>query len=72
MSTSTSEGRQDIMSTGEWDLLAEHPFDSTIKKMSIVHHHKSRDTIEVFMKGAGEVIVPTLNIDEDDELDGGQ
>lgn len=58
------KGRGDLMATGDWELLAEHPFDSTIKKMSIVHHHKGRDTIEAFMKGAGEVIVPTLNISE--------
>jgi Na+-exporting ATPase len=60
-----SMGRDDLKASGDWDLLAEHPFDSTIKKMSIVHHHKARDTIEAYMKGAGEVIVPTLNISEE-------
>ncbi|KAA8903969.1 hypothetical protein FN846DRAFT_779834 [Sphaerosporella brunnea] len=55
---------QDLLSSGDWDLLAEHPFDSTIKKMSIVHHHKGRDTVEAFMKGAGEVVVPTLALPE--------
>ncbi|TGZ79043.1 sodium transport ATPase [Ascodesmis nigricans] len=57
-------GKEDLMRTGEWDLVTEHPFDSTVKKMSIVHHHRGRDTVEAFMKGAGEVVVPTLNISE--------
>ncbi|KAI5811811.1 hypothetical protein BZA77DRAFT_287228 [Pyronema omphalodes] len=58
-------GVGELLASGDWDLLAEHPFDSTIKKMSIVHHHKARDTIEAYMKGAGEVIVPTLDISEE-------
>jgi Na+-exporting ATPase len=59
-----ARGKQDLISTGDWELLAEHPFDSTIKKMSIAYHHRARDTVEAFMKGAGEVIVPTLAISE--------
>ena len=63
------KGKQDLLATGDWDLIAEHPFDSTVKKMSIVYRHKGRDTIEAFMKGAGEVIVPTLTIPEEQKAD---
>jgi len=59
------KGKQDLMAADDWDLIAEHPFDSTVKKMSVVYHNKSRDTVEAFMKGAGEVIVPTLAISEE-------
>lgn len=55
-------GKENLLRSGHWELLSEHPFDSTVKKMSVVHHHHGRDTVEAFMKGAGEVIVPTLNI----------
>ena len=58
------KGKDALLATGDWELLAEHPFDSTIKKMTIVHHHRGRDTVEAFMKGAGEVIVPTLNMSD--------
>ncbi|KAI5777917.1 sodium transport ATPase [Geopyxis carbonaria] len=58
------KGKEDLMATGDWELLAEHPFDSTIKKMSIVYRNHGRNTVEAFAKGAGEVVVPALNISE--------
>lgn len=58
-------GKQDLLASGDWELLAEHPFDSTVKKMAVVYFNSRRDTIEAYMKGAGEVIVPTLAISEE-------
>lgn len=55
-------GKQDLLASGDWNMLAEHPFDSTVKKMSVVYTNAARDTTEVFMKGAGEVVIPTLNV----------
>lgn len=55
-------GKQTLLDSGNWDQLAEHPFDSTVKKMTVVYRNRSRDKAEAFMKGAGEVVVPSLNI----------
>ena len=63
-------GKQDLLNTGTWNLIAEHPFDSTIKRMSVVYEQTRTKTLHVFTKGAGEVLVPTLNLSEEqkDEL----
>ncbi|KAH6664005.1 potassium/sodium efflux P-type ATPase [Plectosphaerella plurivora] len=47
-------------------LIAEHPFDSTVKLMSVVYPDAVDQTRHVFSKGAVEVMLPKL--DEPDEL----
>ncbi|CAZ84660.1 unnamed protein product [Tuber melanosporum] len=51
-----------LIDSGNWDLLAEHPFDSTVKRMTVIYKNIHTNTVEAFMKGAGEVVIPNLNI----------
>lgn len=60
-------GKPSLIDSGDWDLLAEHPFDSTIKRMTVVYKHRPGNNVQAFMKGAGEVVVPTLNISDDEK-----
>lgn len=53
-------------SVGSDMLLAEHPFDSAIKLMSVVYANEVEKSATVYTKGAVEVMLPIL--DEDDEL----
>lgn len=62
-------GKQDLLRSGSWKLIAEHPFDSSIKKMSVVYENIERKTHHVFTKGAGEVLVPSLNLDDEQKGD---
>ncbi|CUS09847.1 unnamed protein product [Tuber aestivum] len=55
-------GKPSLIDTGNWDLLAEHAFDSTVKRMTVVYKNIHTNTVEAFMKGAGEVVVPNLNM----------
>ena len=50
-----------------WKQLAEHPFDSTIKRMSVVYEHQTSQTKTIFTKGAVERILElctTIGIDD--------
>ncbi|RPB21174.1 potassium/sodium eff [Terfezia boudieri ATCC MYA-4762] len=58
-------GKQALQSSGNWNLVAEHSFDSSIKKMSVVYEQVGYMRHHVFTKGAGEVLVPTLNLSEE-------
>lgn len=51
-------GRESLQDRG-WKLLAEHPFDSSIKRMSVVYESPSRE-IFVFTKGAAEAVSDSL------------
>jgi len=42
----------------EWDDIAEYPFDSTIKLMSVVKRNKEHNVILQFTKGAPERLLP--------------
>ncbi|KAJ1337784.1 P-type Na+/K+ transporter [Microdochium nivale] len=42
-------------------LFAEHPFDSTCKRMSVVYSSTSSNNVDVYTKGALEVILPLLD-----------
>ncbi|KFA64911.1 hypothetical protein S40285_02883 [Stachybotrys chlorohalonatus IBT 40285] len=45
-------------------LVAEHPFDSTCKRMSVVYRSASESHMTVYTKGAVEIILPFLQEDE--------
>ncbi|KAL6055186.1 potassium/sodium eff [Balamuthia mandrillaris] len=44
---------------GEWRKVVEFPFDSTIKKMSVVMHQEEEDKYWLFTKGAPERLLPS-------------
>ncbi|KAI9783058.1 MAG: hypothetical protein M1839_004227 [Geoglossum umbratile] len=57
-------GKAALEESGDWSLLEEHPFDSSVKKMSVVYRNHVTDSVEVFLKGAGEAVIPSLAIPE--------
>ncbi|KAH7324696.1 potassium/sodium efflux P-type ATPase [Stachybotrys elegans] len=46
-------------------LIAEHPFDSTCKRMSVVYGGGVDSEASVYSKGAVEILIPLLNEDEE-------
>jgi P-type Na+/K+ transporter len=60
-------GRDKLLDTKRWQLLAEHGFDSTIKRMSVVYKDYADGSVTAFMKGAAEVLIPTLDIGEEEK-----
>jgi P-type Na+/K+ transporter len=58
-------GKQDLVQFGQKKLLAEFPFDSSCKLMSVVYECKNAPR-SVYTKGAVETLMPLL--DESDEL----
>ncbi|KAI8097674.1 uncharacterized protein BX664DRAFT_383922 [Halteromyces radiatus] len=59
-------GKPDLLATG-WELLAEHQFDSTIKRMSTLYVNSDHQ-IMLFSKGAAERIIPLcVNLKSEEE-----
>lgn len=58
-------GREALLQPKNLQLLAEHPFDSSIKRMSVVYENTTTQVKEVFSKGAFEAIAPILIDDAD-------
>ena len=50
------KGKRVLEERGGWKQISEYPFDSTVKRMSVVYHSSSSKTI-IFTKGAVEKIV---------------
>jgi Na+-exporting ATPase len=55
-------GKSSVMQTRQLQLHTEYPFDSAIKKMTVVYNNKKGDTKESYTKGAPETIIPQLDI----------
>ena len=49
-------GKSNLESQG-WNQLAEHPFDSSIKRMSVVYQMKNQSSAVIFTKGAVERVI---------------
>ena len=49
-------GKKTLERSG-WEELAEYPFDSSIKRMSVIYESNGQDSIYVFSKGAVEQII---------------
>ena len=50
------------LATREWELIVEHPFDSTLRKMTVVYKNNVSNTLEVFTKGAAEVLLSNMHL----------
>ncbi|KAL4873912.1 hypothetical protein BDV12DRAFT_67 [Aspergillus spectabilis] len=48
-------------------LHTEYPFDSSVKKMTIVYSNRKTGVHEVYSKGAPEALVPSLNISDQEK-----
>ena len=57
-------GKDSVMKKRQLQLHTEYPFDSAIKKMTVVYDNLRDRIKEVYTKGAPETIIPHLNIDE--------
>ncbi|KAH6885351.1 calcium-transporting ATPase [Thelonectria olida] len=53
----TRFGKEDVESSGQWSQVAEFPFDSSVKKMSVLCQEQSSEEVHVFTKGAVERVL---------------
>lgn len=60
-------GKDAVTNRRQMSLHTEYPFDSAIKKMSVVYRNEAGGVYEVFTKGAPEAIIPSLTVSEDQE-----
>lgn len=56
--------KQDMIARGNLQHLTEHPFESSIKRMSVVYAGGAGGEAMCFTKGATEVLLPLTNVDE--------
>lgn len=57
-------GKTDILADESVTFVAEHPFNSAIKRMSVAYQDSGKNTVDVFVKGAGESVLPLINSSE--------
>lgn len=57
-------GRDVVVNRCRLGLHTEYPFDSAIKKMSVVYRNEADGVYEVFTKGAPEAIIPAMSMSE--------
>ncbi|KAJ5684210.1 ATPase P-type K/Mg/Cd/Cu/Zn/Na/Ca/Na/H-transporter [Penicillium maclennaniae] len=57
-------GRNQVIDQRKIELYTEYPFDSAIKKMSVVYRNATEGLYEIYTKGAPEAIIPTLSSSE--------
>ncbi|KAI0173076.1 potassium/sodium eff [Hypoxylon sp. FL1284] len=50
-------------------LIAEHPFDSACKRMTVVYSSPSSSLVEIYTKGALEVMLPLLDASDDSKAE---
>ncbi|KAF2192011.1 sodium transport ATPase 5 [Zopfia rhizophila CBS 207.26] len=55
-------GKQELLQNLDISHAAEFPFDSTVKKMTVVYKDNQAGHLNVFTKGATEFLLPILNI----------
>lgn len=57
-------GKSSVLQKRQLQLHTEYPFDSTIKKMTVVYNNPHDDTKESYTKGAPETVIPHLEVTE--------
>lgn len=57
-------GKSALLQDGNLDLLAEYPFDSAIKRMTVIYKNRSGNINNVYTKGATEALIPILSADK--------
>lgn len=57
-------GKEGLLSGLGIRLTAEFPFDSSVKKMTVVYEDKQAEYLDVYTKGATEFMLPVLDIPE--------
>ncbi|KAI1905615.1 hypothetical protein LOZ12_006818 [Ophidiomyces ophidiicola] len=59
-----NSGKQTLLHNEPSELLAEFPFDSAIKRMTVVYQKNDSSSADVYTKGATESLLPLLSIPE--------
>ncbi|KAJ6166796.1 hypothetical protein N7470_002243 [Penicillium chermesinum] len=62
-------GKNKVLSRNQLQLHSEYPFDSAIKKMTVVYMNKQGNIYQVYTKGAPEAVIPHLSISPEEERD---
>ena len=55
-------GKSAVIEKSKIELRTEYPFDSAIKKMSVVYRNVAQQVHEVYTKGAPEAILPSISM----------
>lgn len=58
--------RKQVIDRRKIELYTEYPFDSAIKKMSVVYRNAAEGLHEIYTKGAPEAIIPALSSSEEE------
>ncbi|KAL4894410.1 hypothetical protein BDV59DRAFT_175425 [Aspergillus ambiguus] len=58
-------GKPNLLQERKVQLHTEYPFDSSIKRMTVVYRNGGAELNETYMKGAPEAIIPRLDITEE-------
>lgn len=59
------QGKAETLERQPMTLLAEHGFDSAIKRMSVVYQDVATESVCAYTKGATEVLLPLLDISDE-------
>jgi Na+-exporting ATPase len=59
--------REDLLDRLDITHAAEYPFDSTVKKMTVVYTDNQAGHLDVYTKGATEFVLPVLDITESEK-----
>lgn len=57
-------GKSALFQEGNLELLSEYPFDSAIKRMTVIYRNRDENINEVYTKGATEALIPILSVHE--------
>ena len=64
MAMRIGHGKPDILARDHMNLVTEHSFDSSVKRMSVVYQLHDEKTLVSFTKGATEILLPLMNISQ--------
>lgn len=62
-------GKEELLSGLNIHLAAEFPFDSSVKKMTVVYEDKQAGHLDVYTKGATEFMLPVLNLPDSEKAE---
>ncbi|KAL5401513.1 hypothetical protein PMIN03_011440 [Paraphaeosphaeria minitans] len=62
-------GKEELLSGLNIRLAAEFPFDSSVKKMTVVYEDRQAKHLDVYTKGATEFMLPVLNMPKSEKTE---
>lgn len=61
--------RTSVSQTNDLHLMAEHPFDSSFKRMTVVYASRSSSEADVYTKGALEAVLPLVDASDEEKAE---